>query len=481
MNDAPLEKIDNFRFRVPRHGNMNVDGLIFANDKLMESIRQDQAVQQVINVATLPGIVGHSIAMPDIHWGYGFPIGGVAAFDINEGVVSPGGVGYDINCGVRVARTHLTYDFIKPHLKDLVEELFRTIPAGVGSHHKKSKLNPSDQKKILTRGATWAIENGFGNPEDLAHTEAEGALPNADPSCVSPLALERGRNQIGTVGSGNHFIEIEYIDEIYDDQAARTLQLERGQIMLSIHSGSRGLGYQVCDDYLGRMLKAAQKYGIPLADRQLCCAPLKSPEAQDYLSAMACAANYAFTNRQMMLHLARETFMHFFQIGPGDLGMDLIYDVAHNICKFEDHEIEGKKRRLCVHRKGATRAYPPHHPETPEAYKEIGQPVLIPGDMGRYSFLLVGTEQAYRETLGSSCHGAGRRLSRRAAKRQSRGRKIYDEMERDGIILRSQTLAGVLEEVPEAYKDVADVVDVVAGAGIARKVVRLRPIGVIKG
>lgn len=477
----PLERIDPYRVRIPRHGAMRVDGLIFADENLMSAIRNDQSLQQVINVATLPGIVSPSLAMPDIHWGYGFPIGGVAAFDAKDGVVSPGGVGYDINCGVRVARTQLEYDDVKPKLKELVEALFREIPAGVGSHHKKKTLSFADEKNILSQGARWAVEQGLGEVQDLEHTESLGCIPGADPAAVSETALERGRKQAGTVGSGNHFIEIEYIDTIYDERVAGALGLHPNQITVSIHSGSRGLGYQVCDDSLGVMMKAATKYGITLADRQLCCAPLVSPEAKHYLAAMAAAANFAFVNRQLMLNSCREVFMCFFGMGPAELGMDLIYDVAHNIAKFEKHLINGEEKLVCVHRKGATRAYPPHHPETPVAYQEVGQPVLIPGDMGRYSFILVGTERAYQETLGSSCHGAGRRLSRHAAKKLAKGRHLYEEFERKGIILRSQSLAGVLEEIPEAYKDVAEVVGVVTGAGIAKKVARLRPIGVIKG
>ncbi len=460
---------------------MRVDGIIFANEKLMESLREDQALQQVVNVATLPGIVGASYAMPDIHWGYGFPIGGVAAFDPEEGVVSPGGVGYDINCGVRLLRTDLTKKEVGPRIKDLIEILYRNIPSGVGAGRKDLKLSPSEVKQVLKKGARWGVEKGFGWAEDLERIESSGTIPGADPEAVSERAIERGKNQVGTVGSGNHFVEVEFVEEIYDKKLAGSYGLFPDQVCIHLHSGSRGLGYQVCDDSLEVMLKAAQRYGIELADRQLCCAPLKSPEARQYLATMSAAANFAFCNRQLMAHFVRQSFEEFFNRSAVDLGMHLVYDIAHNIAKFEEHEVDGKRRRLCVHRKGATRAFPPGHPDLPLIYRDTGQPVLIPGDMGRYSFVCAGTEQAFRKTFGSCCHGAGRRMSRMKAKKASRGRRIYEELEAQGIIVRSATLDGVLEEIPEAYKDVADVVDVVHGAGLAKKVAKLRPIGVIKG
>lgn len=479
--EMKLEKIDDFTWRIPRHGKMLVDGIIFASERMMKDITEEQALQQVMNVATLPGIVKASYAMPDIHWGYGFPIGGVAAFDLEEGVVSPGGVGYDINCGVRLLRTNLSRADVEGRIKGLVETLFKNIPSGVGAYRKDLKLTQPDLKKLLKKGARWAVENGYGSENDLRHTESQGTIPGADPEEVSERALERGRNQAGTVGSGNHFVEVEYVEEIYDSKTADIFGLHRDQIVVHVHSGSRGLGYQVCDDFLGVMLQAAQKYGIELADRQLCCAPLRSPEARRYLSAMACAANFAFTNRHIMAHYVRESFESFFGQGPGDLGIEVVYDIAHNIAKFEEHLVDGEKRKLCVHRKGATRAFPPGHPDLPEDYQETGQPVLIPGDMGRYSFVMAGTQIAYEKTFGSSCHGAGRRMSRMKAKKAARGRRIYEELEKQGIILRSATLDGALEEIPEAYKDVAEVVDVVAGAGLCRKVAKLKPIGVIKG
>lgn len=459
---------------------MRVDGIIFASKGMLDDIGQE-ALQQVMNVATLPGIVNASYAMPDIHWGYGFPIGGVAAFDLDDGVVSPGGVGYDINCGVRLLRTNLEKTELEGKTQGLVEALFREIPSGVGAHRKDLKLSQAEVRQVLKKGARWAVENGYGDAEDLVHIESGGTIPGADPSCVSERAIERGQAQCGTLGSGNHFIEVEYVEEIYDEKVAAVFGLFRDQVVVHIHSGSRGLGYQVCDDHLGVMLHAAEKYGIELADRQLCCAPLSSPEAKCYLGAMTSAANFAFANRQLMAHFVRHAFEKFLGAAPRDLAMRLVYDIAHNVAKFEEHEVEGKRRSLCVHRKGATRAFPPGHPDIPEDYRNAGQPVLIPGDMGRYSYVMAGTETAYRRTFGSSCHGAGRMMSRMKAKKSARGRRIYEEMEKKGIIARSATLDGMLEEIPEAYKDVADVVDVVAGAGLCRKVAKLHPIGVIKG
>ena len=476
-----LVKKDAYRWELPRHGAMRVPGAVYASERLIESLREDQSLQQVANVATLPGIVKRSIAMPDIHWGYGFPIGGVAAFDLTSGVVSPGGVGYDINCGVRLLRSSLKASEIQKRMKDLVTALFQNIPSGVGSARRDVKLTPSEVRDVLDQGAAWAVDRGFGRVADLEHIESRGRIPDPDPGAVSPRALERGRAQLGTLGSGNHFGEIQRVAEVYDEEAAAALGLFEGQVTVTLHSGSRGLGYQVCDDSLQIMLEASRRYGIALPDRQLCCAPLGSPEAKQYLGAMAAAANFAFANRQMMTHWVRQTFEAVLQKGPRDVGLEVVYDVCHNIAKIETHRIDGREVRLCVHRKGATRAFPPGHPEMPEAYRRVGQPVLIPGDMGRYSYVLVGTEGAYRETFGSTCHGAGRRMSRSAASRSARGRPIVRELEDKGIIVRSEGRRTLLEEIPEAYKDVAEVVDVVHGAGIARKVAQLMPMGVIKG
>jgi len=472
---------DAFRWEIPRTGAMRVPGIVYASEAMIETIREDQSPQQVANVATLPGIVKASIAMPDMHWGYGFPIGGVAAFDPDNGVISPGGVGYDINCGVRLLRSSLRVHDIGGRMKDLVTALFRNIPSGVGSARKDVKLSREEVRSVLDRGAAWAVKHGFGSEADLDHIEARGRIPDPDPDAVSDRAIERGRAQLGTLGSGNHFGEVQRVAEIFDETAASALHLFEGQITISLHSGSRGLGYQVCDDSLQLMLEASRRYRIDLPDRQLCCAPLGSPEAIRYLGAMAAAANFAFANRQMMTHWVRQTFEQVLGLTPREIGIQVVYDVCHNIAKFEMHTVDGRTRRLCVHRKGATRAFPPGHPETPEEYREVGQPVLIPGDMGRYSYVLVGTAGAFEETFGSTCHGAGRRMSRSAAARSARGRSIVRELEDRGIIVRSEGRATLLEEIPEAYKDVADVVDVVHGAGIARKVAKLIPLGVIKG
>ena len=474
-----VEQIDPFRWRVPKTGGMRTHGLIFADAELMHDLEGDQCVQQVINVAHLPGIVGPSIAMPDIHWGYGFPIGGVAAFDEREGVVSPGGVGYDINCGVRLLTTPLALNDARPRLSQLADTLYRQIPSGVGSSRSDVRLSPKELDRVLERGAEWAVAEGYGAERDLDCIEAGGRLAG-DPESVSPHAKERGKNQLGTVGSGNHFVEVGHVSEVYDHRAAHLLGLDLGTVTVFIHSGSRGLGYQVCDDYLDRMVKAAAKYGIELPDQQLCCAPLASPEAKQYLGAMNAAANYAFANRQLMSHYVRRSLEGVF--GPAvSAATDLVYDVCHNIAKFETHTVAGEARRVCVHRKGATRAFPPGHPELKERFRDIGQPVLIPGDMGRYSFVLVGTPGAFTETFGSTCHGAGRRMSRHQAKKLARSRNIPRELEERGILVRAASRATVDEEIPEAYKDVARVVDVVHAAGIGRKVVKLTPIAVVKG
>ncbi|MBI4208455.1 MAG: RtcB family protein [Deltaproteobacteria bacterium] len=478
--EIKLQKVDAYRWRVPKEGPMRVPGLIFATEELMRDIHQDQSIQQVAHVAHLPGILKHSIAMPDIHWGYGFPIGGVAAMDPDEGVLAPGGIGYDINCGARLIRTDLEKKDWEPKKKEVMDALFQNIPSGVGSKGALN-LNDSELKKVLTEGVKWAIQNGYATEADREHMEESGCMPHADPTQVSVRARERGRPQLGTVGSGNHFVEVQYVDEIYDEATAHAFGLFKDQITVMIHSGSRGLGYQICDDYLKMISQACNRYGISVPDRQLCCVPLTSPEAHDYFGAMNCAINFAFTNRQIMTHGVRETFEQIFRRSREDLGMTLVYDVCHNIAKFEEHVVDGKKKRVCVHRKGATRAFPPGHPLVPKAYREVGQPVLIPGDMGRYSYVLVGTDRAMEETFGSSCHGAGRVMSRHQAKKIAGGRNLFKEMEEKGILVRAPGRGTVAEEISEAYKDVADVVDVVHGAGIARKVARLRPLGVLKG
>ena len=476
-----IERIDPFRLRIPRQGRMRVPGIVYADERLQAGILDDQSLQQVANVACLPGIVRASLAMPDIHWGYGFPIGGVAAFDPGEGVVSPGGVGYDINCGVRLLRSDLEEGEIRPRLRDLVDTLFRNIPTGVGSHRADFRLTAANEKQILKNGAVWAVKSGFGLERDLLHIEEGGRLEGADPEQVSERARERGRAQLGTLGSGNHFVEVQRVDAIYDAEAARALGLREGGVTIAIHTGSRGLGYQVCDDFLRVMLEAARRHHIDLPDPQLCCAPLRSDEGRRYLGAMYAAANFAFGNRQLITHWVRQSFEQVLVKGPADLGIEVVYDVCHNIAKMETHAVDGQERRLCVHRKGATRAFPPGHPQTPAAYRDVGQPVLIPGDMGRYSFVLVGTRRAFDETFGSTCHGAGRRMSRQQAKRTARGRRLVEELAERGIVVRAAGYGTVAEEMPEAYKDVADVVDAVELAGLSRKVARLRPMGVIKG
>ncbi len=479
----PLKKISPYLWEVPREykPGMRVPGIIYASSKMIEHILKERVIEQVANVACLPGIVKYSLAMPDAHWGYGFPIGGVAAFDPEkDGVISPGGVGYDINCGVRLVRSDLTLDDLKLHLERLINALFNNVPCGVGVGG-KIKLSPKEEREVLVKGARWAVEEGMGIKEDLEATEEGGELKGARPELISPKAYERGRGQVGTLGSGNHFLEVQVVDEIYDEKLAKTLGIFLGQITIMIHSGSRGFGHQVCDDNLKVMQRAVEKYGIKLPDRQLACAPINSPEGENYFAQMACAANYAWCNRQIIMHLVRETFQKVFGKSWEKLGLYLVYDVAHNIAKFEEYQVDGKKKKLCVHRKGATRAFPPHHPQVPLKYREIGQPVIIPGDMGRCSYLLIGTEKAFKDTWGSTCHGAGRMMSRHEAIRQARGRSIYQEMMDRGIIVRAKGKHTLAEEMPQAYKDVRDVVEVVDKAGISRKIARMRPLGVVKG
>ena len=481
--DGPLEQVAPYKWMIPRSykQGMLVDGIIYADEKLMKSILRDRGPEQVANVAFLPGIQKASLAMPDIHWGYGFCIGGVAATDPEKGgVVSPGGVGYDINCGVRLIRTSLDEPEVKPKLRELVSSLFRDIPCGLGRGGRIS-FNHSEERKILEEGSRWLVRQGYGRPEDLECTEAGGALEDADPGKVSDRAFERGKGQVGTLGSGNHFLEVQVVDEIYDPACADVFGLSKGQVTVMIHCGSRGLGHQVCEDSLRSLKNTPRKYGIDLPDRQLVCAPVNSPEGKAYLGAMRSAANYAWANRQLLTHLLRRIFTRFFGLGEGKLDLSLIYDVAHNIAKLERYKVDGVEKTLCVHRKGATRAFPPGHPEVPEPYRGIGQPILIPGDMGTYSYLLVGTAGAMEETFGSTCHGAGRVMSRGAAVRSAKGRSIQKELEQKGIIAMARGRTSLAEEQPDAYKDVNSVVDVVQGAGISRKVCRMRPLGVIKG
>ena len=476
-----LKRIDEYRIELPRTyaPGMRVKGVIYLDEALERGL-EEKALSQVANVAMLPGIMGASLAMPDIHMGYGFPIGGVAAFSMEEGVISPGGVGYDINCGVRLLKSRLSRRQLTGRLRAVLEALFSMVPAGVGSKG-RLRLDRRELEKVMTWGALWAVQEGMGDAADLERTESSGSMEGADPSLISMKARERGSAQIGSLGSGNHFLEVQYVDEIYDEGAARKLGLSRDQVTVMIHTGSRGFGHQVCTDHLEVMERAVRKYGIELPDRELACAPVSSPEARDYMRAMRAAANYAWANRQAIMHWTRQAFMKALGMGQADLGMDLLYDVAHNIAKIEEHLVEGRKVRLAVHRKGATRAFPPGHPELPEVYRETGQPVLVPGDMGRASYVLLGARKAMEETWGSTCHGAGRVLSRHEAIRRAKGRSIYRELEDRGIIVMSAGRETLAEEMSEAYKDISNVVDVVHGAGLSKKVARLRPMGVVKG
>ncbi|MBN1828786.1 MAG: RtcB family protein [Deltaproteobacteria bacterium] len=475
-----LERQDEYRWLIPVEGNMRVPGLIYASEEMVRGLTGDESPRQVANVAELPGIVRYSLAMPDIHWGYGFPIGGVAAFNREEGVVSPGGVGYDINCGCRLVATKLSFDDIRERVRDLVSALLRNVPTGVGSTG-SIKLSGQEERAVLEQGARWAVKNGYGSVEDLDMMEDGGCLPGADPECISDRAMKRGKEQLGTLGSGNHFLEIEVVDEIFDEEAARVFGLFIGQVAVMIHSGSRGLGYQVCDDYLARMVKGIGSLGFELPDRQLACTYLSSSLAREYLAAMACAANYAWANRQLLMHWTEETFEKTLAASPRDVGMRLVYDVCHNIAKMEDFPLEEGMTTLCVHRKGATRAFPPGHEALCRRYRSIGQPVLIPGDMGTGSYVLAGTDKAFRETFGSACHGAGRTMSRNQAMKTSRGRSIGQEMAKRGVIVMAAGKTTLQEELPEAYKDVNEVVEVVHRAGLAKKVARLRAVGCIKG
>src|SRR3990172_3165459 len=478
-----LRKIDDYRWEIPTSykSGMRVPGLVYADERMLRQIAQEQALDQVANVATLPGIVGASLAMPDIHWGYGFPVGGVAAFDPDDGVISPGGVGYDVSCGVRVIRTNLDEEAVRPQLQRLVDALFAAVPSGVGATG-RLKLDTRAIDAVLRGGARWAGEQGYGWNEALAATGGGGALPRADPDEVSQQAKQRGRGQIGTLGSGNHFLEIQVLDEVYDVTAARAMGLEEpGQVVVFVHCGSRGLGHQVCTDYLRVAERSAREHGIHLVDRQLACMPFQSDEGRRYVGAMSAAENFAWANRQVITHWVREAFEHVFARSAEALGMALVYDVSHNIAKIEQYLVDGRARELIVHRKGATRAFPAGHPDVPERYRAVGQPVLIPGDMGRYSFIAIGTERAVRESFGSICHRGGRVMGRKQAVRTLAGRDVGAELRQKGIIVRAQDRGLLAEEAPQADKDGADVVEICHQAGISRRVVRTRPIGVVKG
>lgn len=474
-----FERLGRYKYRIPREGKMEVDAAFYASGEILADLEAENyaSLSQLRNVATLPGIVEPALTMPDIHWGYGFPIGGVAAFDPERGgVVSPGGVGFDINCGVRLLTSGIDREELERRKSRLADALYRAVPSGMGRGRKDFRLSREGLTEILVEGPAPLVANGYGEGEDLGHIESGGKLADADPGAVSGRAYERGLPQLGTLGSGNHFLEVQYVDEIYDEEAARAYGLSVGSVTVLIHSGSRGLGHQVCQDYVERFLQAAPRYGIELADRQLAAAPIESPEGEAYLEAMSAAANFAFANRQLITHFTREAFASV-GFDSEEERLAVLYDLAHNNAKFEEHG----GRRVLVHRKGATRAFGPGEGELPEEYRPVGQPVLVPGDMGRYSFVLAGTEGAMRETFGSSAHGAGRKMSRRQAKKAARGRDLVGEMGDRGILVRAAGRATVDEEMSEAYKDAADVIEATHGAGIGRKVARLRPLIVVKG
>ncbi len=473
-----IEKITDYKYRIPKSNFpfMRVDGIVYADETLLEAIKNDKTIEQIANTASLPGIVGYSLGMPDAHQGYGFAIGGVAAVDLKEGVVSPGGIGYDINCGVRLLATDLEFDDIKSKIEELVKQLFHEIPSGTGRGG-DLKLSYAELDEVMKLGIDWAIQNKFARPEDKDFIEENGRLPNANPDMVSSKAKERGRDQLGTLGSGNHFAEVQIVQEIFDEETAKGFGLYKNQIVVLIHTGSRGLGHQVCTDYLKEMDAAMKNYGIKVPDRELACVPIDSKEGKRYLQAMASAANFAFNNRQLITYNVRNVFKRLFKTDK----ISIVYDVCHNIAKIEEHNVFGKKIKVLVHRKGATRAFPKGHPALPEVYREIGQPVIIPGSMGTYSYVLVGTEKAMEETFGSTCHGAGRTLSRHKAKKMMSADEAVSKLRERGVYIQATTKSGITEEIPEAYKNVSQVVEVVHQAGISKKVAKLKPIGVIKG
>jgi tRNA-splicing ligase RtcB len=480
---VPLEKVNDYMWQIPKYKpEMRVPGMVFANQALLEKMQTDRTLWQCSNVAQLPGIYKHAITLPDGHEGYGFPIGGVAATDYENGVISPGGVGYDINCGVRLLSTTLTEKDVRPKLALLAEAIFRNVPSGLGSRRKDFTISNSDLEKLAIEGVQWLIDHGLGWPEDAKHCEENGRMANANPDKVSNTAKSRGLTQIGTLGSGNHFLEIQKVDKIFNHKTAKAFGItNEGQVTVMIHCGSRGYGHQVCSDYLRVMEHAVQKYKIPLPDRELACAPGNSSEARDYIEAMSCAVNYAFANRQAITHWVRESFKQVYQQDPEKFGLNLVYDVAHNIAKAEIHNIDGNQKKVWVHRKGATRAFPAGHPDVPDDYRSEGQPVLIPGSMGTSSWVLAGSQKAMDLTFGSTAHGAGRMMSRSAAKRQFWGGDIKSALEKRGIIVRAASASVLAEEADPAYKNVDMVADVSDKVGIATKVARLVPLAVVKG
>jgi len=460
---------------------MTVPARFYATEKMLPQIFKDNALSQLINVAHLPGIQKYAMAMPDIHYGYGFPIGGVAAFDVDNGIISPGGVGYDINCGVRFCRTNLSYSDIRDNIPKIVEGFYKFVPSGIGSSGAIKKLDHKEETDVMLKGAKWAIEKGFGVESDLERIENFGCMKDANPDTISERTRQRGLDQVGTLGSGNHFLEIGVIDKIYDEQLARRLSLEKEQVIIMVHSGSRGFGYQVCDDFLHQMVKNLSSLPYKIPDRQLACTQFTSELGQKYFQAMCCAANYAWANRQVLMSLAKKALIKTLSISEEQLGFQLIYDVCHNIAKVETHKVNGKEMKLCVHRKGATRAFGPGRDELSEEYRKIGQPVIIPGDMGTHSYLLIGTEQAMQESFGSCCHGAGRVMSRSKAKRTFSYQQVKNELQKKGIVVFSVQKNTLVEESPQTYKNVSDVVEAVEMAGLAKKIVRTKPLGVLKG
>lgn len=477
-----FKKINDYLYEIPKtyRADMRVPARFYADHELLAGALNDKSLEQLVNTATLPGIVNYALAMPDIHQGYGFPIGGVVATQLPDGIISPGGVGYDINCGVRLLATHLTREEVAPYLEDLATLLFHNCPSGVGQGG-NIRLKPGDIDRIAERGARWALKQGYATEADLERTEENGCIDGADPGKVSPRAKKRGQDQVGTLGAGNHFIEVDVVDEVFDDTAAQRTGLFPGQITVQIHCGSRGFGHQICTDYVKRFQQTLKQYGIELPDRELACAPLNTPEGQDYLAAMRAAANYAFNNRQVLTHHIRRSFEEVLAGKVKNHHVYQIYDIAHNMAKVEEHQVGGRAVKVCVHRKGATRAFGPGSPALPAAYRDIGQPVLVPGSMGTASWVLLGTAGSMMQTFGSTCHGAGRTMSRSQAKKQIWGGDLRQELEAGGIRVRAGSMPGLAEEAPQAYKDVDRVVRVVEGAGIAKKLARLRPIAVIKG
>jgi len=482
VSRSDLVRVDRWTYDLPTslRSDMRVPARLYASESILSDALEDRSLDQLLNTTTLPGIVGHSLAMPDMHQGYGFPIGGVAATALPDGIISPGGVGYDINCGVRVLATGLEASAIRPQLDTLLAALFQSVPSGVGSSRDRS-LSTKELERLLRQGSRWAVSRGWGRSEDIDHTEDGGTLEGADPAALSSRTCERGLDQVGTLGSGNHFLEIDEITDIYDDQVAKALGLREGCVAVWIHCGSRGLGHQVCTDAVRTMQKAISRYHIDLPDRELACAPLSSPEGKQYLAAMACAANYAWANRQTITHRVREAFSDVLGADLAKDDLSLVYDVCHNIAKIETHVVDGQEQRLCVHRKGATRAFGPGRPQVPETLRDLGQPVLVPGSMGTSSYIMLGTERAMQETFGSCCHGAGRVKSRSQSRRDTRGETLKQQLRNRGIAVLTDSLRGLAEEAPDAYKIVDDVVKVVEGVGLARKVARTSPIGVIKG